>query len=115
GITDPGENSPCLDSSGAPVGNPALRATRQCTGALAVNPDFNPDLLAFDLSRRGTLFAFSGEGTIKQQAAYIQDDIKAGDATFKVGVRFDHYDGLPTKSLVQPRGGVSYAIPGSGT
>src|SRR5206468_2382235 len=58
---------------------------------------------------------FAGEGTVKQQAAYIQDDIKAGNATFKLGVRFDHYDGLTAKSLVQPRGGVSYAVPGSGT
>jgi hypothetical protein len=115
GLTDPGVNSPCLDASGALVADPALRTISQCRGALSVNPDFNPDLLAFDLSRRGSLFAFSGEGTIKQQAAYVQDDIKAGDATFKVGVRVDHYDGLTTKTLVQPRGGVSYAIPGSGT
>jgi hypothetical protein len=115
GLTDPGVNSPCLDADGAPVGDASLRSVSQCRGALSVNPDFNPDLLAFDLSRRGGLFAFSGEGTIKQQAAYVQDDIKAGDATFKLGVRLDHYDGLTTKTLVQPRGGVSYAIPGSGT
>jgi hypothetical protein len=58
---------------------------------------------------------FNGIGTIKQQAAYIQDDIKAGGATFKLGVRLDHYDGLSTATLAQPRLGVSYAVPGSGT
>ncbi len=34
---------------------------------------------------------------------------------FKLGLRFDHYDGLSTKSLAQPRLGVAYAIPHSGT
>jgi hypothetical protein len=32
-----------------------------------------------------------------------------------LGLRFDHYDGLSTKSLVQPRVGVSYAVPGTST
>jgi hypothetical protein len=31
------------------------------------------------------------------------------------GVRVDHYDGLVTKSLFEPRVGVSYNIPGAGT
>ena len=30
-------------------------------------------------------------------------------------MRGDHYDGLSTKSLIQPRLGASYAVPGSGT
>jgi hypothetical protein len=58
---------------------------------------------------------FNGEGTIKEQAAYAQYDIKAGNATFKLGVRLDHYDGLTSQTLVQPRLGVSFAVPGSGT
>ena len=45
----------------------------------------------------------------------MQDDVKAGDASFKLGVRVDHYDGLTAATLVQPRLGVSYAVPGSGT
>src|SRR5207344_1860014 len=60
-------------------------------------------------------FAYAQAATIKQEAAYIQDEIKAGDATFKLGVRLDHYDGLTTSTLVQPRLGVSYAVAGSGT
>ena len=83
--------------------------------SLTPNPDFDPDLLAFDLTRGGTPFVFDGAATIKQQAAYVQDDIKAGNATFKLGLRFDHYDGLSTDTLVQPRLGVSYAVPQSGT
>ena len=87
----------------------------QCRGALAVNPEFNPDLLPFDLTRGGSPFAYSQVGTIKQQAAYVQDDIKAGNATFKLGLRLDHYDGLTTATLLQPRLGVSYAVPPSNT
>ena len=63
----------------------------------------------------GTPFTFSGVATIKEQAAYIQDEIKAGNATFKLGLRVDNYDGLSTKSLVEPRVGVSYAVPGTNT
>jgi hypothetical protein len=79
------------------------------------SPDFNPDLLPYDLTRGGSPLVFNQAATIKQQAAFVQDDIKAGDATFKLGVRLDHYDGLSSATLVQPRLGVSYAVPGSGT
>jgi TonB dependent receptor len=41
--------------------------------------------------------------------------VSAGNADFKLGVRLDHYDGLTTKTLVQPRLGVSYAVPRSNT
>jgi hypothetical protein len=115
GLTDPAANSPCLDATGAPVGSPLLVNTSQCRNVLTVNPDFNPDLVAFDLSRGGQQYAFSETGTIKEQAMYVQDDIKAGNASFKLGLRFDHYDGLTSDNLVQPRLGVSYAVPQSGT
>jgi TonB dependent receptor/Carboxypeptidase regulatory-like domain len=115
GFTDPTFNSPCLDASGNPSDDTALTMVSQCRGALTANPDFNPDTLAFDLTRRGSPFAYSQTAPIKQQAAYIQDDIKAGNATFKVGVRLDHYDGLTTATQLQPRLGVSYAVPGSNT
>jgi TonB-dependent receptor-like protein/carboxypeptidase family protein len=77
--------------------------------------DFDPTLAPFDLTNGGSPLAYNQSFTIKQQAAYIQDDIKAGDASFKLGVRLDHYDGLSTATLVQPRLGVSYAVPLSGT
>ena len=77
------------------------------------SPDFNPDLAPYDLTRGGSPLAYAQSGTIKQQAAYIQDDIKAGNASFKLGLRIDHYDGLSQATLVQPRIGVSYAVPES--
>ena len=79
------------------------------------SPDFDPALLPYDLTRGGSPLAYAQAATIKQQAAYVQDDIKAGNATFKLGVRVDHYDGLTTATLVQPRLGLSYAVPGSNT
>jgi hypothetical protein len=79
------------------------------------SPDYQPDLAPYDLTRGGKSLAYAQAATIKQQAAYIQDDIKAGNATIKLGLRLDHYDGLSQATLVQPRVGVSYAVPASGT
>ena len=116
GLTDPTVNSPCIDATGDPSDNTRLTATTQCAAnRLSPNPDFVRGLLAFDLSRGGRSFQFADDGTIKDQAFYIQDDIRAGNATFMVGVRADHYAGLVTKSLFEPRLGASFSVPGSGT
>jgi hypothetical protein len=115
GFTDPTFNSPCLVSDGTSSDDTSLRSDTQCRGGLTPNPNFNPDFLPYDLSRGGSRLAYAQSATIKQQAAYIQDDIKAGNATFKLGLRLDHYDGLSTATLVQPRVGASYAVTGSNT
>jgi TonB dependent receptor/Carboxypeptidase regulatory-like domain len=115
GFTVPAFNSPCLNANGDPSDDATLKAAAQCRGTLVVNPDFNPDFLTFDLTRGGAPFAYHQSGTIKQQAAYVQDDLKADNATFKLGVRLDHYDGLTSATLLQPRVGVSYAIPVTNT
>jgi hypothetical protein len=77
--------------------------------------NFDPTFAPYDLTNGGSPFVYNQSATIKQQAAYIQDDIKAGDLSVKLGVRFDHYDGLSEKSLLQPRVGLSYAVPAVGT
>jgi len=77
--------------------------------------NFDSALAPFDLTDGGSPFAYNQSFTIKQQAAYAQDDIKAGPATFNLGVRFDHYDGLTSATLVQPRLGASYAVTTTGT
>jgi hypothetical protein len=79
------------------------------------NGNFDTRFSPYDLTAGGRPLGFDQSVTIKQQAAYIQDDIKAGDASVKLGVRLDHYDGLVTATQAQPRLGVSYAIPGPGT
>jgi hypothetical protein len=77
--------------------------------------NFNQDLAPFDLTNGGSPLAYDQSLTIKQQAAYVQDDIKAGNATLNLGLRLDHYDGLTAETLFQPRLGVSYAVTRSGT
>jgi hypothetical protein len=111
GLTDPTVNAPCLTANGAPSDDGSLGSVAACPAAgLTANPGFIPGLIAYDLSRGGGLFQFNGGATIKSQAFYIQDEIKAGNATVKLGLRGDRYDGLSQSSLLQPRLGVSYAV-----
>jgi hypothetical protein len=79
------------------------------------NGNFDPAFAPYDLTNGGSPLLYDQSLTIKQQAAYVQDDIRAGYATFKLGLRLDHYDGLTSATEVEPRLGVSYAVPGSGT
>ena len=59
---------------------------------------FNPALAPFDLTNGGSPLAYDQSFTIKQQAAYVQDDIKAGNVTLNLGAqvrslrRLDHGD-----------------------
>jgi hypothetical protein len=110
GFTDPTINSPCQAADGTASGDASLTDPSQCTGALTPNPSFDPDLLPYDLTRGGSPLAYAQKFTVKQGAAYVQDDIKAGNASFKVGVRLDHYAGLTTDTQLQPRAGGSYAF-----
>jgi hypothetical protein len=79
------------------------------------SPDCNPNLLPFDLTRGGSPFVYDQAATIRQQAAYVQDEAKFGAATVKAGLRLDHYDGLTSATLLQPRLGLSYTVAASGT
>jgi Carboxypeptidase regulatory-like domain len=115
GLTDPTVNSPCLTPAGDPSDDTGLRSPTQCTGGLVANPDFVDGLVPSDLTRGGAQFHFVGDDTINEQAFYVQDEIKSGNVTAKFGVRFDHYDGLTSKSLFQPRVGISYLVPRSNT
>ncbi len=57
------------------------------------NPNLAPGLLPYDLTRGGSPFHFNGTGAIKQQAAFVQDEIARSEWTFNLGLRFDRYDG----------------------
>jgi hypothetical protein len=95
----------------------AFGVTDPSDGAFAdENGGFNPALAPYDLTQPGgSPFQYNQSGTIQEQAAYVQDDIKAGNATLKLGLRVDHYDGLTSATLAEPRLGLSYAIPRSAT
>jgi hypothetical protein len=116
GLTDPAFNSPCVDASGTPVANPSLTSPAQCAVAgYAENTSYQSALLAYDLTRGGTLFQFRGAATIYEESAYVQDSIKLGRFNLSLGLRYDNYDGLSKGSGLQPRMGVSYQVRSTGT
>jgi carboxypeptidase family protein len=77
--------------------------------------NFDSALAAYDLTAGGSPLSYDQSGTIKGQNGYVQDTITAGNATFNLGLRLDHYDGLTSRTLLQPRLGASYSVPGNGT
>ena len=81
----------------------------------AVDPNVNPGLVPFDLTRGGTLFHFTGKANINEYAFYVQDSISLGNLNVSGGLRIDRYDGLTTATGVQPRVGFSYQIKPTGT
>ena len=116
GLTNPGFNSPCVDQGGTPVPDASLTAPADCgPHGFLPNTSFQPSLLAYDLTRGGTLFAFRGDATIKEQSAYVQDAMSFGRLGISVGLRGDRYDGLSQSSAAEPRAGVSYQLPLLGT
>jgi hypothetical protein len=73
------------------------------------------DLLPYDLTRGGGLFAFRGHTDVKQLAFYVQDQITKGNWSFNVGLRGDFYNGLTTHKEPEPRLGFAYNIKRTGT
>jgi hypothetical protein len=96
GITDPTFNNPCL--------SPSPGAGQPCVP----NPDFQPGLAPYDLTRGGTPFTFRGHANIRQAAFYAQDSITFGGLTLMVGLRGDIYRGLSDANGIAPRAGISY-------
>ncbi len=116
GITDPTINPVCLDINGDPVLDPALTDPNACAGSgFVANPGLKPGMVPFDLTRNGNLLQFRDKGGIDQLALYVQDSITIGNLTANLGLRGDRYDGLTTRSMLEPRGGISYRIARSNT
>ena len=63
-------------------------------------PVFDPDV--------PPSFRFSGHRPDREQAVYGQDLVRAGNFTFSLGLRFDHYDFLVNQTGWSPRLGVAY-------
>jgi hypothetical protein len=111
-------NSPCLDASGNPL--PGFTDSAQCLAAGfqpndGSNPDvtatpFSPILLPYDLTRAGSLYNYFGHADIKELALYIQDQLKAGNWVFNLGMRGDLYNGLTVAHQAEPRLGAAYNI-----
>jgi hypothetical protein len=119
GIVDPSYplSAPCVDANGNPL--PGYIDQSQCPNGGASGPNANPNYLSafapYDLTRGGSDYPFFGHTDIKQLALYIEDEIKAGNWDFNLGVRGDIYNGLVTTKQPEPRVGIAYNIKPSAT
>lgn len=73
--------------------------------------DFNPALLAHDLTRGGSLFRFDERRAGTLAAAFFQDSIALERVTATLGLRFDEYRFLVNGRQWQPRLGVAWSLP----
>jgi hypothetical protein len=104
GIVDNGLIPSLTDENGTPCFFNGVALNSPCT-----------DLLPFDLTHGGGVFAFRGHTDVKQLALYIQDQITKGNWSFNVGLRGDFYNGLTTHKEAEPRVGIAYNIKPSNT
>ncbi len=79
------------------------------------SPDYNPNLAPYDLSRGGSLFTFSGKSNGVYYAMYAQDNIRWKNLTVNIGLRYDNNNIPVPDSQVEPRIGLAYYIPSTGT
>ena len=77
--------------------------------------EFNPALLAHDLTRGGSLFHFSDDRAGTLATAFVQDSIAWRRLTTTLGLRFDEYRFLVTGRQWQPRVGIAWSFPGTET
>ncbi|SDF03979.1 TonB-dependent receptor [Terriglobus roseus] len=111
-LTDPLYNALCVDASGNPVAASGIDSTSQCTAAgYNINSNFLPNLLAYDLTRGGSLFRFNQSADVVQAAFYMQDEIKLGNWVLSPGLRYDIYNGLSHGNQLQPRFGIGWRTP----
>jgi hypothetical protein len=106
GVVDAYYNSPCLDTRG----NPAAGYANQSTCPNGANPSYIPVLAPYDLTRGGSFYSYIGRTDVKELGLYIEDQIKAGNWNFNIGLREDVYNGLADANQTQPRVGIAYNI-----
>jgi hypothetical protein len=102
-------DAPCVDTNGDSVSgfsNPS-----QCAAAgYIANANFLPVLAPYDLTRGGGVYSYYGHTDVKELALYIEDQIKAGNWLWNIGIRGDLYNGLAVARQAEPRLGTSYNI-----
>ncbi len=109
GIVDNTYNSPCSDANGSPL--PGYADPSQCNGpTLLDNPSYLPVLAPYDLTRGGTDYTYFGHTDVKELALYAEDQIRAGDWHFSLGLREDVYNGLADANQTEPRVGIAYHV-----
>jgi hypothetical protein len=118
GITDPAYNPVCLNAAGGYLLLPGVTNPNECSNinpTYTGNPNLQPGIVPYDLTRGGSLFNFRGKANINQYAVYITDTMKFGNLTVTAGLRDDQYNGLSSGNGIQPRLGLAYNLPKSNT
>ena len=114
GVVDATYNSPCVDVDGNPL--PGYASQADCDGVTSFpNSNYRPVLAPYDLTRGGAFYDYSGHTDVKEMALYIEDEIKAGNWDFNLGLREDLYNGLTSANQTEPRVGIAYNIKPTGT
>jgi hypothetical protein len=111
GVVDPtySFSAPCVDASGNPL--PGYSDPAQCPGGAAgQNPDYRSVLAPYDITRGGSYYNYAGRTDVKELGLFIEDQIKAGDWLFNLGMRGDVYNGLTSATQAEPRVGIAYNI-----
>ena len=117
GVVDPTYiySAPCADSvTGIPLSGYTGQA--DCNGVdsngnpVIANANYLPVLAPHDLTRNGSYYNYIGRGDIKELALFAEDQIKAGNWLFNLGLREDVYNGLADANQTQPRVGIAYNI-----
>jgi hypothetical protein len=67
------------------------------------------------LTRGGGFYNYLGHADVKELSTYIEDQIKAGNWNFNVGIRGDVYNGLSSAQQAEPRVGLAYNVKPSKT
>ena len=107
-------NSPCMDLEGNPL--PGYATPSGCNGVTSIaNANYLPVLAPYDLTRGGTEYYWLGRADIKELGLFVEDQIKAGNWTFNLGIRGDLYNGLTVSRQPEPRVGISYNVKPTGT
>ena len=109
GVAENVYNSPCTDVNGNPL--PGFSDPGQCAAyGYVANGNYLPVLAPYDLTRGGTLYNYVGRTDVKELALYLEDQIKAKNWLFNLGIRGDLYNGLAIARQAEPRVGVAYNI-----
>jgi hypothetical protein len=122
GVVDATYNSPCIASFTDTTPEPGFSSPSQCAAAGFYSNDpstinsagnygtYNSMLAPYDFTRGGSYYKYVGHADIKELALYIEDQIKAGNWLFNLGLRGDIYNGLTSATQTEPRVGIAYNI-----
>jgi len=124
GIVEATYNSPCMNLNGTPVAGFTSPSECAAAGYLSNDPTatyaygtgtYKPVLAPYDLTRGGNFYHYLGHTDIKELALYAEDQIKAGNWMFNLGLREDVYNGLTDANQTEPRVGIAYNVKPSST